>query len=334
MTHFLDGKSVLITGGTGSFGQAFARHVLESTNIGRLIIFSRDEWKQWQMKESSPTFQKHNIRFFLGDIRDESRLKIALKDVDYIVHAAALKQVPAAEYNPTEFINTNVFGAMNIVQAALSTGVSGMVALSSDKAVNPINLYGATKLCSDKLCVAANAYVGKKGAPRFSIVRYGNVLHSRGSILPFWESLVHRGEKSLPITDAQMTRFWISLDDAVQFVLMALKNQCGGEIFIPKIPSFNIVDLAKALYPNLSHKIIGTRPGEKLHELLISTDDARNTYDFSTHYRIIPAFEVHKKDPIKESVSHATPVDTDFYLSSNHNPLFVSSAKEICSLVK
>ncbi len=333
MAHFLDGKSLLITGGTGSFGQAFAKYVLENSQIARLIIFSRDEWKQWQMRESSEIFQRPNIRFFLGDVRDEARLRLALHEVNYVVHAAALKQVPAAEYNPTEFVKTNVTGAMNLSNAAIDVGVDGVIALSSDKAVNPINLYGATKLCSDKLLVAANAYVGKRARPRFSVVRYGNVMGSRGSLLPFWQSLMQKGVSSLPVTDMAMTRFWITLTQAVEFVLMALQEQAGGEIFVPKSPSVYIPQLAQALYPEMPLEVIGIRPGEKLHEILISSDDARNTYEFINHYRIAPSFSVHKSTALDKSLekSHGK-VAPDFYLSSNHNSKLLSSIDEIKKL--
>ena len=224
MGHFLDGKSVLITGGTGSFGQTCVRYLLEKTGASRVIVFSRDEWKQWQMREGDALFRHPNIRFFLGDVRDKERLRLALKDVQYVIHAAALKQVPAAEYNPSEFVNTNVLGAMNLSAAAIEAGVFRVVSLSSDKAVNPINLYGATKLCSDKLLIAANSYVGKRGVPRFSVVRYGNVLGSRGSLIPLWKELIAKGATTLPITDLAMTRFWITLQETVKFVLLPLSS--------------------------------------------------------------------------------------------------------------
>lgn len=334
MGHFLDGASILITGGTGSFGQAFARKVLATTHVGRLIIFSRDEWKQWQMQESDPLFRLPNIRYFLGDVRDEERLRLALREVQYVVHAAALKQVPAAEYNPSEFVKTNVQGAMNLSSAAIDAGVDRVIALSSDKAVNPINLYGATKLCSDKLLIAANAYVGKRGFPKFSIVRYGNVMGSRGSLIPFWKSLSDKGEKSLPITDPHMTRFWITLDQAVDFVLMTLQEQIGGEIFVPKSPSVSIISLAKALYPNLKTHIVGIRPGEKLHEILISHDDARNTYEYETHYRIAPAFFFQKRTDLDISLKKSLgQVPEVFQLASDTNPKLLTSQEAIKSLI-
>lgn len=334
MGHFLDGASLLITGGTGSFGQAFARKVLATTKISRLIIFSRDEWKQWHMQETDPLFNHPNIRYFLGDVRDEKRLRLALREVQYVVHAAALKQVPAAEYNPSEFVKTNVQGAMNLSSAALDTGVENVIALSSDKAVNPINLYGATKLCSDKLFIAANAYVGKRGFPKFSVVRYGNVMGSRGSLLPVWKSLLDKGETSLPITDPHMTRFWITLDQSVDFVLMALQEQVGGEIFVPKSPSVPILSLAQAIYPQLKTHIVGIRPGEKLHEILISNDDARNTYEYETHYRIAPPFPSQKRSTLDTSLQKSLGhVPEDFHLASNTNPKLLSSLDDIKSLV-
>lgn len=334
MSHFLEGKSLLITGGTGSFGQVFAKYLLEKTPVSRLIIFSRDEWKQWQMQQSDPIFRSPNIRFFLGDVRDAERLKLALHDVSYVVHAAALKQVPAAEYNPSEFVKTNVIGAMNVTSAAIDAGVEGVVSLSSDKAVNPINLYGATKLCSDKLLLAANSYVGKLGLPRFSIVRYGNVLGSRGSLIPLWKDLVAKGSKTLPITDTKMTRFWITLEDAARFVLMALSEQAGGEIFIPKSPSLKIEDLAHVVFPEQKLEIIGIRPGEKIHETLISSDDARNTFEYETHYRIAPAFAVHRTLILEKTLKKALRTTPEgFSLASNTNPLFLSSKEEIKKLI-
>jgi UDP-N-acetylglucosamine 4,6-dehydratase len=285
------------------------------------------------MREDDPIFSHPNIRFFLGDVRDPDRLKLALQDVQYVVHAAALKQVPAAEYNPTEFVRTNVIGAMNVSSAAMERGVEHVVSLSTDKAVNPINLYGATKLCSDKLLIAANSYIGKKGYPRFSVVRYGNVLGSRGSLLPLWKSLEKKGTKTLPITDNSMTRFWITLEQAVDFVLMALENQVGAEIFVPKSPSIKIEDLAKALYPKLKIEIVGIRPGEKIHEVLISHDDAKTTYEFPTYYCIMPAFSYHKSAEVQNVLQKGTLVPPLFCLSSDKNPLFISSLDQIRELI-
>ena len=334
MGRFLDGKSILITGGTGSFGQVCVRHLLEKTKASRVIVFSRDEWKQWQMRESDPLFRQPNIRFFLGDMRDKERLRLALKDVNYVIHAAALKQVPAAEYNPSEFVNTNVLGAMNLCSAAIEAGVERVLSLSSDKAVNPINLYGATKLCSDKLLIAANSYVGKKGEPIFSVVRYGNVLGSRGSLIPLWKDLIAKGATAIPITDPAMTRFWITLQGAVAFVLMALEQSVGGEIFIPKSPSVTIESLARACFSEYPTKVVGIRPGEKLHEILISRDDARTTYEFSDHYRILPAFSVQRRAKSDEALNASKGlVGNQFFLASNENPLFTSSLDEIKRLV-
>lgn len=284
----LRNKSVLITGGTGSFGRMMAKRLLKEEMCERVIIFSRDEWKQWEMRGSDPIFAHPKIRYFLGDVRDLPRLIRAFKEVDYIIHAAALKQVPAAEYNPTEFIKTNILGAQNIIDAAIDCGVQRVVALSTDKAVNPINLYGATKLCSDKLFVSGHVYVGNRGVPKFSVVRYGNVLGSRGSIIPLWRKMVKEGAEALPLTDPRMTRFWITLEQAVDFVLDSFARMEGGEIFVPKIPSMRIADLAAAVAPEVPTKVTGIREGEKLHELMISADDARHTLEYDDYYSIMP----------------------------------------------
>lgn len=281
-------KTILITGGTGSFGKAFAKFLVEENQCKKIIIFSRDEWKQWEMQKSHPLFSHSKMRYFLGDVRDIQRLMRAFSEVDIVVHAAALKHVPVAEYNPSEFIKTNINGAMNVINAALDCGVKNVIALSTDKAVNPVNLYGATKLCSDKLFTAANAYVGSRGYPKFSVVRYGNVAFSRGSIIPYWKNLIASGEKTLPLTDERMTRFWITLDQAVQCVKNCLMNMQGGEIFVPKIPSVRIVDLAEALAPGMPRRICGIRPGEKIDELLISSDESRHTLAFDNHFIIMP----------------------------------------------
>jgi UDP-N-acetylglucosamine 4,6-dehydratase len=286
-------KTVLITGGTGSFGRTLAKRLLEEDECRKVIIFSRDEWKQWDMKQSEPIYNHPKIRYFLGDVRDAGRLIRAFNEVHIVVHAAALKQVPTAEYNPSEFIRTNVLGAMNVIDAAIDCGVERVLALSTDKAVNPVNLYGATKLCSDKLFVAGNAYVGARGFPRFSVVRYGNVLGSRGSVLPFWEKLLAEGTPSLPITDPRMTRFWITLEQSVDFVIKCLSEMRSGEIFIPKIPSMRIIDLAEAMAPGLPHTFFGIRDGEKLHEVMIGIEDARHTLEFDDHYVIIPETYIH-----------------------------------------
>jgi UDP-N-acetylglucosamine 4,6-dehydratase len=322
--EFLRDKTLLITGGTGSFGKAAAKLLLRSELLRKVIIFSRDEWKQWEMQNSDPIFRHPNIRYFLGDVRDYMRLRRAFDEVDYIIHAAALKQVPAAEYNPTEFIKTNVDGATHIINAAIDCRVRGVVALSTDKAVNPINLYGATKLCSDKLFTAANAYVGYRGEPRFCVVRYGNVINSRGSLIPFWRSLLAQGVKELPVTDERMTRFWVTLEEAVHFVLSCLAVTVGGEVFVPKIPSMHIVDVAKALEPaGCKYKVIGIRPGEKLHEVLVSSEEGRHTLEAPKYYIVVP--ETHLEDKVylenmraRHNVAlHA--VAEDFAYTSNNN---------------
>lgn len=281
-------KSILITGGTGSFGRKMAQKLLAESDCRKVVIFSRDEWKQWEMRQSLPIFDHPKIRYFLGDVRDANRLKRAFNEIDFVIHAAALKQVPAAEYNPSEFIKTNVNGAMNVIDEAINCRVEKVVALSTDKAVNPINLYGASKLCSDRLFIAANAYVGSSGKPRLSIVRYGNVLGSRGSVIPLWDNLIRSGAKALPITDERMTRFWITLDHAVDFVIQAFNDMRGGEIYVPKIPSLYLKDLASAMAPKLEKTYVGIREGEKLHELLVGQDDARHTYEYKDHYMIVP----------------------------------------------
>lgn len=291
-------KTVLITGGTGSFGQCLAKRLLTEDQCKKVIIFSRDEWKQWEMQQADAIFNSEKIRYFLGDVRDLNRLERAFQGVEYVVHAAALKQVPAAEYNPTEFIKTNVSGAMNLIDAAINSKVQKLVALSTDKAVNPVNLYGATKLCSDKLFCAGNVYSAKQ--TQFSVVRYGNVLGSRGSLLPFWQKLIAEGATSLPITDIRMTRFWITLDQAVDFVMRSCAEMRGGEIFVPKIPSMNILDLAQAIAPDLPHKIVGIRPGEKLHEWMISQEDARHSLEFDDLYVILPEFVAQDAASLKQ----------------------------------
>ena len=320
-------QTILITGGTGSFGQALARHILEENACRKVIIFSRDEWKQWEMRRSDPIFDHPKIRYFLGDVRDESRLRRAFHEVTCIVHAAALKQVPAAEYNPSEFIKTNINGAMNVINTAIDCGVKKVIALSTDKAVNPVNLYGATKLCSDKLFIAGNAYVGARGYPKFAVVRYGNVAGSRGSIIPFWQKLIDQGIKTLPITDERMTRFWITLDQAVRFVRDCFNGMEGGEIFIPKIPSIHIMDLAEAMAPHFPKEFCGIRPGEKLNELMISADDARHTVEFENYYVILP--ELTSEEPIHEQTPRlfvkGQPVPAGFVYASHTNTDWLST---------
>ena len=280
----LNDKSILITGGTGSFGQKFVRSVLERYSPKRVIVYSRDELKQYEMKEHKD-FQNSALRFFLGDVRDRERLYLAMRDVDFVIHAAALKQVPAAEYNPHEFIKTNVDGATNIVEAALRAGVQKVVALSTDKAVNPVNLYGATKLCSDKVFIAANSYAGDAGTT-YSVVRYGNVVGSRGSVVPLFAK--QRGEGTLTITNPEMTRFLITLQKGVDFVLESLENMVGGELFVPKIPACSVSDIANIIAPESKWNVIGMRPGEKMHEILIPEDEARNVLEFDNHFVIQP----------------------------------------------
>jgi UDP-N-acetylglucosamine 4,6-dehydratase len=282
----LDGLTVLVTGGTGSFGQKFAEVALARFEPRKLIIFSRDELKQFEMHQRFNEDRYPAIRYFIGDVRDRERLYRAFDGVDIVVHAAALKQVPAAEYNPGEAVKTNVLGAMNVVDAAIDCGVKKVIALSTDKAANPVNLYGATKLCSDKLFVAANSYSGVHSA-RFSVVRYGNVANSRGSVIPYFLSL--RASGVMPITDVRMTRFWITLEQGVEFVLKSLERMNGGEVFVPKIPSVRVTDLARAIAPECETKVIGIRPGEKLHETMISEDDARHTVEHDDYYAILPA---------------------------------------------
>lgn len=279
-----DKKSILITGGTGSFGKKFTQLLLQKYQPKKIIIFSRDELKQYEMAQE---FNNKCMRYFIGDVRDKDRLKKAMKDVDYVIHAAALKHVPIAEYNPMECIKTNINGAQNVIDAALDNGVTKVIALSTDKAANPVNLYGATKLASDKLFVAANNLVGTSNI-QFSVVRYGNVIGSRGSVIPYFKKLLESGEKTLPITDEKMTRFLITLEQGVNFVLKNFERMQGGEIFIPKIPSIKITDLASFMAPNIKQKIIGIRPGEKLHEIMCPSDDSHLTYEFDDHFVITP----------------------------------------------
>jgi len=313
-TNMLNGKSVLVTGGTGSFGNHFAQYVLARYKPRRLIIYSRDEFKQFQM---SGKFKEYSgvMRYFVGDVRDKERLCRAFEDVDYVVHAAAMKQVPACEYNPMEAVKTNIQGAANIIDAALDSNVRRVVALSTDKAVNPVNLYGGTKLVSDKLFIAANAYVGAKSTT-FSIVRYGNVAGSRGSVIPFFKDLLDRGERSLPITDYAMTRFWISLEQGVEQVIKALEESKGGETFIAKIPSFKVTDLAQAMLAGCEMPQVGIREGEKLHEVMITREDSRNTFEYQKHYIIYPSLTW--KDQSKD-VGDGRPVPEGFEYSSGSN---------------
>lgn len=324
----LNGKTILVTGGTGSFGNAFTQYVLEHYEPKKIIIYSRDEFKQFNMANKFKKY-KDKLRFFIGDVRDRERLYRAFDGVDYVVHAAALKQVPACEYNPMEAVKTNIDGAMNIVDAALDCGVKRVVALSTDKAVNPINLYGGTKLVSDKLFIAANAYSGAKDVC-FSIVRYGNVAGSRGSVIPFFKEIVANGGKKLPITDYRMTRFWIGLDEGVQLVIKALSEAKGGETFISKIPSFKITDLAQAILPGCEMPEVGIREGEKLHEIMITREDSILTYEYDKHYIIYPHFNWWGTDKI---ISGGKMVDNGFEYSSGTNKewLTIEELKKLLS---
>lgn len=321
MSTVLNGKSILVTGGTGSFGKAFVRKMFaEYPEIRRLIIFSRDELKQFEMAQEFNEKTYPSIRYFLGDVRDEGRLCRALEGVDIVIHAAALKQVPAAEYNPFEFIKTNVIGAQNLIEAALNTGVKRIVALSTDKAAAPVNLYGATKLCSDKLFVAANNMKGSRDL-RISVVRYGNVMGSRGSVIPFFLDRVKTGR--LPITDPNMTRFNISLIEGIEMVVWALDNARGGEIFVPKIPSYRITDLAMAIGEHCEHAITGIRPGEKLHEEMITSSDSINTLDLGRYFAILPSSQPELREQYLADRA-VQPVPDGFSYNSGNNPDFLS----------
>ena len=308
----LTNSSILITGGTGSFGHTFVPLTLAKYNPRRLVIFSRDEMKQWEMAKLYGDDER--VRFFIGDVRDKDRLARALHSIDYVVHAAATKIVPTAEYNPFECVKTNVFGAMNLIDACIDEGVKRVVALSTDKASSPVNLYGATKLTSDKLFIAGNSYSGKNDA-RFAVVRYGNVMGSRGSIIPFFMSLKEKGV--LPITDEKMTRFMITLEQGVDLVWHAFDDMVGGEIYVKKIPSIKVVDVARAVAPDAKHELIGIRPGEKLHEQMISHEDALHTYEYAEHYKILPAIHDWSKDPSR--INGGKLVAPDFSYCSDNN---------------
>jgi UDP-N-acetylglucosamine 4,6-dehydratase len=322
----LDNKSILVTGGTGSFGHRYVQTILRRYKPARLIIFSRDELKQYEMAQR---FTDPAMRFFLGDVRDATRLTQAMRGVDFVIHAAALKQVPAAEYNPMESINTNIHGAENVIRAAIDNDVDKVIALSTDKAANPINLYGATKLASDKLFVAANNMVGS-GRTRFAVVRYGNVVGSRGSVVPHFEKLIRDGATSLPLTDPRMTRFWISLEQGVEFVLENFRRMRGGEIFVPKIPSIRMIDLAEAMAPKMPTHIVGIRPGEKLHEIMCPADDSHLTLEFSKHYVIRPSIKFHSADidyALDAIGEKGEPVPQGYEYHSGSNKHFLSPAE-------
>lgn len=316
-------KEILITGGTGSFGQHFTAYLLRHYKPKRIIIFSRDELKQYEMQQQ---FDAPCMRYFIGDVRDQSRLNRAFHSVDFVIHAAALKQVPAAEYNPIECIRTNVDGAENVINAAIDNNVKRVIALSTDKAANPVNLYGATKLCSDKLFVAANNMAGGRET-RFAVVRYGNVAGSRGSIVPHFKKMLENGAEQLPITHEQMTRFWITLEHGIKFVIQSFSRMQGGEIFVPKIPSVHVTDIAKAMAPDLPLKTIGIRPGEKLHEIMCPADDSYHTIEFDDHYVIGPTIKLgfgrvnYLQNPLGESGSQ---VELGFEYNSSNNPYFLN----------
>ena len=324
----LDGKSILITGGTGSFGRAFAAKILNQyKNIKKLIIFSRDELKQFEMSNQEPFKKNSNkIRFFLGDVRDFDRFKRALNNIDIVVHAAALKQVPAAEYNPMEFIKTNIYGAQNVIEACIELNIKNVVALSTDKAAGPINLYGATKLCSDKLFIAANYYAGISKY-KFSVVRYGNVMGSRGSVIPFFQNITKSPKQPFPVTDKKMTRFNITLDQSIHAVLFAIKNQQGGEVFVPKLFSYRVVDICKALDKSRKLKFIGIRPGEKVHEEMITVHDGLNTIDAGKFYIIMPSNSLQQKKILNffKKNFKAKKMSNNFSYNSGNNNRFLSN---------
>lgn len=312
----LDEKSILVTGGTGSFGKKFIQTILKDyPTVKRIVIYSRDEFKQFEMSKSPQFINNPKLRFFIGDVRDKERLHRALAGIDIVIHAAALKQVPSCEYNPFETVKTNIIGAQNIIDVAIDKNVKKVIALSTDKACAPINLYGATKLCSDKLFIAGNAYVGYHDT-KFSVVRYGNVVGSRGSVIPFFKQLITSGAKELPITDFRMTRFWLKLEHAVEMVITAIETMIGGELYVRKVPSMKIVDLAKVMAPDLPMKEVGIRSGEKIHEMMISREDARNTLEFDKYYIIQPEFNWWNP-----SIKHTDgkPVEKEFEYHSGKN---------------
>jgi len=318
----LSGKSILVTGGTGSFGNTFIPMTLEKYNPLRVVVFSRDEMKQWDMAQNYQGDKR--VEFMIGDVRDKDRLSRALDGIDYVVHAAATKIVPTAEYNPFECVKTNINGAMNLIDACIDAGVKKVVALSTDKASNPINLYGATKLASDKLFVSANPYAGTHNT-RFSVVRYGNVMGSRGSVIPFFLSL--EKDKKLPITDPEMTRFMISLEQGVELVWHAFQDMQGGEIYVKKIPSMNILDIAKAVSPTADHEVIGIRPGEKIHEQMIGLEDAPHTYEYSDHFKVLPMIHNWSLDP--ERINDGIKVSKDFIYTSGTNTEWMTQVELI-----
>ncbi len=324
----LNNKTILITGGTGSFGKKFTKRVLDEYNPKKIIIYSRDEYKQFLMQGQFPD-PENKLRYFIGDVRDEKRLYRAFDGVDIVIHAAALKQVPAAEYNPIEAVRTNISGAENIINAAIDKGVQKVIALSTDKAVNPVNLYGATKLVSDKLFISGNAYVGGKDT-LFSVVRYGNVSGSRGSVIPFFKSLIDSDKKVIPITDFRMTRFWITLEEAVDLVIKAIHEAKGGELYVHKCPSFKVTDLARAMREDCEFEDVGIRPGEKLHEVMVTEEDSRTTYEYDDHYIIYPDLDWWEKVNKK---SGGKKVEDRFRYSSDNNQEWLS-VEEIRELLE
>ncbi len=329
----LSGKSILITGGTGSFGRAFFDKIIKTSKPRRVIIFSRDEFKQHEMALQFPTREYPNVRYFIGDVRDAPRLEMAMRRVDYVVHAAALKQVEAAEYNPFECIRTNVIGAENVIRAAIANRVEKVIALSTDKAANPVNLYGASKLASDKIFIAGN-YLSGDYRPRFSVVRYGNVIGSRGSVVEVFRRMIEDGRNTLPITDPNMTRFWITLAQASSFVLSSLKMMAGGEIFVPKIPSIKITELAEAMAPGLPTKVIGIRPGEKLSEIMITAEDSRNTFEMEDRYIIGSTLDLSLPSILERFKDKVSQLETNFEYSSDTNTEWMDADAIRSSLIK
>jgi UDP-N-acetylglucosamine 4,6-dehydratase len=316
IASFLDGSSILITGATGSFGQRCVRTLIERYRLRRLVVFSRDEMKQASLAEAFPIEAHPSLRYFIGDVRDQPRLELAMRGIDYVIHSAAMKIVPTAEYNPFECVRTNINGAENVVRAALNAGVKRVIGLSTDKAVNPINLYGATKLAAEKILVAANAISGADGT-RYSIARYGNVIGSRGSVVQVYRKLIATGAKDLPVTDPRMTRFWITLEQGVQFVLTCLASMRGGEVFVPKLPSLRVTDLARWMAPELPHRVIGIRPGEKLHEVLVSQGESANARELADRFVIFMPFSPWEQTLKTDSIGRAVP---DLYeYSSDRN---------------
>ena len=327
----LNNKSILITGGTGTFGKAFTKYVLDRYEPKKIVIYSRDEFKQFIMQNEFAKY-KDKLRFFIGDVRDRDRLARAFEGVDYVIHAAALKQVPACEYNPAEAIKTNINGAQNVIDAALDKGIKKVVALSTDKAVNPVNLYGGTKLVSDKLFIAANAYAGSKDTC-FSIVRYGNVAGSRGSVIPFFQNIIENGASELPITDYRMTRFWISLEQGVELVIKALEEARGGETFISKIPSFKVTDLAEAMLPGCKMPEVGIREGETLHEIMVTSEDSPRTYEYDNHYIIYPQMVWSESRKVKPA-GRLVPEGFSYSSGNNSEWLSVEQIRELLKTVE